>query len=81
MKVGFIGLGAMGQGIAANILKAGHGVIAWNRSPAPVEALAALGATPAAKPKISKPFPFKAAQPANPSKVDNNNSDIEIPIS
>jgi len=51
MKVGFIGLGAMGQGIAANILKAGHGVIAWNRSPAPVEALAALGATPAAKPE------------------------------
>lgn len=51
MKVGFIGLGAMGQGIAANILKAGHGVIAWNRSPTPVEALAALGATPAAKPE------------------------------
>jgi len=51
MKVRFIGLGAMGQGIAANILKAGHGVIAWNRSPAPVEALAALGATPAAKPE------------------------------
>ena len=51
MKVGFIGLGAMGQGIATNILKAGHGVIAWNRSPAPVEALAALGATPAAKPE------------------------------
>lgn len=51
MRVGFIGLGAMGQGIAANILKAGHGVIAWNRSPAPVEALEKLGATPAAKPE------------------------------
>jgi 3-hydroxyisobutyrate dehydrogenase-like beta-hydroxyacid dehydrogenase len=51
MKVGFIGLGAMGQGIAANILKAGYGVIAWNRSPAAVEALAAQGATPAEKPE------------------------------
>lgn len=51
MKVGFIGLGAMGQGIAANILKAGHGVTAWNRSRGPVDALAAQGATPAAKPE------------------------------
>lgn len=50
MKVGFIGLGLMGQGIAANILKAGHQVVVWNRSPAPVEALAKLGAIPAAKP-------------------------------
>jgi 3-hydroxyisobutyrate dehydrogenase-like beta-hydroxyacid dehydrogenase len=49
MKVGFIGLGAMGAGIAANILKAGHDVIAWNRSAAAVEALGRLGATAAAK--------------------------------
>jgi len=51
MKVGFIGLGAMGQEIAANILKAGHSVIAWNRSPAAVEALARLGATAATTPE------------------------------
>jgi 3-hydroxyisobutyrate dehydrogenase-like beta-hydroxyacid dehydrogenase len=51
MKVGFIGLGAMGAGIAANILKAGHQVVAWNRSPEPVKALAAKGATAAAKPQ------------------------------
>lgn len=51
MQIGFIGLGAMGQGIAANILKAGHGVIAWNRSPKAIEALAAQGATPATKPE------------------------------
>jgi 3-hydroxyisobutyrate dehydrogenase-like beta-hydroxyacid dehydrogenase len=50
MKVGFIGLGAMGSGIAANILKAGHEVVVWNRSPEPVKALAAKGAKAAANP-------------------------------
>ena len=50
MKVGFIGLGAMGQGIAANILKGGHTLTVWNRSPAPVEKLVAMGATAAAEP-------------------------------
>ena len=33
MKIGFIGLGAMGSAIAANLVKAGHDVRAWNRSP------------------------------------------------
>lgn len=33
MDVGFIGLGAMGQPMAANLAQAGHRVIAWNRSP------------------------------------------------
>lgn len=33
MDVGFIGLGAMGQPMAANIASAGHRVHAWNRSP------------------------------------------------
>lgn len=47
MKVGFIGLGAMGSGIAANIIAAGHQVVAWNRSPEPLRAFAAKGATAA----------------------------------
>ncbi|WP_067976390.1 NAD(P)-dependent oxidoreductase [Mycolicibacter icosiumassiliensis] len=47
MHVGFIGLGNMGSGMAANLLKAGHAVTAYNRSPAKVEALAQQGATPA----------------------------------
>jgi 3-hydroxyisobutyrate dehydrogenase-like beta-hydroxyacid dehydrogenase len=51
MKIGFIGLGAMGSGIAANILKAGHDVVAWNRSPGPAKALAEKGAKVAAKPE------------------------------
>lgn len=33
MEVGFIGLGRMGSAIAHNLVKAGHAVRAWNRSP------------------------------------------------
>lgn len=44
MKVGFIGLGNMGSGMAANLLAAGHEVSAYNRSQDKVAALAGLGA-------------------------------------
>jgi 3-hydroxyisobutyrate dehydrogenase-like beta-hydroxyacid dehydrogenase len=48
MKVGFIGLGHMGAGMAANLLKAGHEVVIYNRTPAKAEALVAQGASLAA---------------------------------
>lgn len=44
MDVGFIGLGSMGSAIAENLLKAGHRLTVWNRSPEPAERLAAHGA-------------------------------------
>jgi 3-hydroxyisobutyrate dehydrogenase-like beta-hydroxyacid dehydrogenase len=44
MNVGFIGLGHMGTGMAANLLKAGHRVTVFNRTPARAEALTAQGA-------------------------------------
>ena len=44
IKVGFIGLGHMGVGMAANLLKAGHQVIVYNRTPAKAETLIAQGA-------------------------------------
>ena len=47
MRIGFIGLGNMGSGMAANLLKAGHQVIAYNRSQNKVDALAARGAVAA----------------------------------
>jgi 3-hydroxyisobutyrate dehydrogenase-like beta-hydroxyacid dehydrogenase len=47
MEIGFIGLGQMGSGMAANLIKAGHHVTVYNRSPGKVEALAAQGAEPA----------------------------------
>jgi 3-hydroxyisobutyrate dehydrogenase-like beta-hydroxyacid dehydrogenase len=46
MEVGFIGLGAMGRAMAGNLLKAGHHVRVWNRSRAPADELARLGAEP-----------------------------------
>lgn len=48
MDVGFIGLGAMGQAMAANLLNAGHRLRVWNRTSAVTEALARLGAEPVA---------------------------------
>ncbi len=44
MKVAFLGLGAMGQPMAANLLKAGHEVAVYNRSRDKAEALARQGA-------------------------------------
>jgi 3-hydroxyisobutyrate dehydrogenase-like beta-hydroxyacid dehydrogenase len=45
LNVGFIGLGHMGAGMAANLLKAGHRVTVFNRTPAKAQALIADGAT------------------------------------
>jgi 3-hydroxyisobutyrate dehydrogenase-like beta-hydroxyacid dehydrogenase len=47
MRIGFIGLGNMGSAMAANLVKAGHDVTVYNRSPAKADALAAEGARPA----------------------------------
>ena len=47
MDIGFLGLGNMGAGMAANLLRAGHTLTAYNRSFDKVEALADLGALPA----------------------------------
>jgi len=41
MQAGFIGLGAMGQHMARNLLRAGLLAGAWNRTAAKAEALAA----------------------------------------
>ena len=45
MLVGFIGLGRMGAGMAANLLKAGHQLTVYNRSPDKAAPLVELGAT------------------------------------
>jgi 3-hydroxyisobutyrate dehydrogenase-like beta-hydroxyacid dehydrogenase len=44
MKIGFIGLGRMGSGMARNLLRAGHEVVVFNRSRDKAEALVADGA-------------------------------------
>jgi 3-hydroxyisobutyrate dehydrogenase-like beta-hydroxyacid dehydrogenase len=51
MKVGIIGLGRMGAGIASNIVRAGHDVIVWNRSREALLPLEELGAKTAGDPR------------------------------
>jgi 3-hydroxyisobutyrate dehydrogenase-like beta-hydroxyacid dehydrogenase len=48
MKIGFIGLGRMGAAMAANLVKAGHEVSVFNRSPGKSSSLITLGAHEAA---------------------------------
>lgn len=48
MRVGMIGVGRMGAGMAANLLQAGHEVCVYNRSPEKAAALIAQGARAAA---------------------------------
>ena len=48
LPVGFIGLGRMGGGIAANVLGGGHDLVVYNRTPGRTEALEQGGARVAA---------------------------------
>lgn len=50
MKIGFLGLGNMGQAVAANLLKGGHELLVWNRSPGASQALVEQGATAVSEP-------------------------------
>jgi 3-hydroxyisobutyrate dehydrogenase-like beta-hydroxyacid dehydrogenase len=50
MKLGFIGLGAMGAPMARNLLEAGHELAVWNRSPERVDPLVEAGARRAESP-------------------------------
>jgi 3-hydroxyisobutyrate dehydrogenase-like beta-hydroxyacid dehydrogenase len=47
MKVAFLGLGIMGRPMAVNLVKAGHEVVVWNRTPGKIVAGAGVAATPA----------------------------------
>jgi 3-hydroxyisobutyrate dehydrogenase len=49
-KVGFVGLGIMGRGMAANLLKAGFDLTVWNRTQSKTEALVKDGAKAADTP-------------------------------
>ena len=44
MRIGFIGLGKMGAGMAANLVAAGHEIVVYNRTRQKAEALAERGA-------------------------------------
>jgi 3-hydroxyisobutyrate dehydrogenase-like beta-hydroxyacid dehydrogenase len=51
MKVAFVGLGNMGAPMAANLLRAGHDLVVYNRTPDRARALAAQGARVARSPR------------------------------
>src|SRR5262245_13568220 len=44
MKIGFVGLGSMGKGMVRSLLRGGHEVIVWGRSPEPLAEMKAAGA-------------------------------------
>ncbi|MDF1595279.1 MAG: NAD(P)-dependent oxidoreductase [Acidimicrobiia bacterium] len=50
-KIGFIGLGIMGSGMARNLVEKGHDVTVWNRTTSRADELAAVGAVAVDSPK------------------------------
>ncbi|MDX2345055.1 MAG: NAD(P)-dependent oxidoreductase [Acidimicrobiia bacterium] len=50
MKIGYAGMGIMGRGMAANLVRAGHDVTVWNRTTERTADLAAAGAAVAGSP-------------------------------
>ena len=50
-KIGFIGLGLMGRPMALNLLKAGHHLTVWNRTPSRAQESVAAGAVLAKSPR------------------------------
>lgn len=55
MDIAFVGLGAMGKGMAINLVKAGHSVRVWNRSRGPAEEVARQGARQLNSPREAAP--------------------------
>ena len=49
-RIGFIGLGIMGQGMVNNLIKAGHAVSIWNRTRSRMERFIEAGANPCTSP-------------------------------
>lgn len=47
MKIGYVGLGRMGKNMVLHLLEQGEEVVAWNRSPEPLEEVTQAGAIPA----------------------------------
>ena len=51
MRIGFIGLGQMGRGMATRLLERGYDLNVWNRTPAASDALRQRGAQVASRPQ------------------------------
>jgi 6-phosphogluconate dehydrogenase len=69
MKIGMVGLGRMGSGIVQRLLRGGHETVVYDRSPAAIDALVAVGATGATgiedmRRKLDRPAVFWVMLPA-----------------
>src|SRR5574340_432081 len=51
LRIGFIGLGTMGEPIANNLRRAGHDLTVWNRTPARAGHIVSKGGKLAATPR------------------------------
>ena len=54
-EIGFVGLGAMGEPMAANLAAAGYKLRVYNRTPSKADALVAMGATRVERPGDAAP--------------------------
>ncbi len=70
MKVGFIGLGQMGQGMAKRLIDAGHKVTVWNRDRRKAVVLESAGATVAASPSDAAAAGIVITMLANDDALD-----------
>jgi 3-hydroxyisobutyrate dehydrogenase-like beta-hydroxyacid dehydrogenase len=68
--IGFLGLGTMGASMATRLIESGHRVHVWNRSPAVVDRLVALGAVPADSPVEALRNGIAFSMLANDAAVD-----------
>lgn len=68
--LGFLGLGSMGAGMARRLVDAGHDVVVWNRSNAPVGELVQAGARAAATPADALDAPVSFSMLANDDAVE-----------
>lgn len=70
MDIGFVGLGQMGSGMAAQLVRAGHRVQVWNRDAAKAAPLTAAGATLAASPAAAAAAGIVVTMLANDDALD-----------
>ncbi len=69
-RIGFLGLGSMGQAMAQRLIDAGHDVVVWNRSAGPRDELASLGATAVETPAEALAVDLSVSMLANDVAVD-----------
>ena len=70
MKIGFIGLGTMGRGIAANLQKAGHDLVVNDVRAEAASPFIEDGAIWAASPRRSPPRPSSSSPLPTPQDVE-----------